>query len=171
MSALLAYTILSLHAILHNNNGIMRRKHRRVNSKRSRQWRRRALPFALVVRCQKKASSHPPWLDGTLFMFPHISKHLQWMGRRVRAQAFFRSRRYSKRSNGFEPFGGLLKSSLDDFLRVDCDYLQLSRLLSKFKSIDHEKNIASCIARVVALRGTFENRPVGGGKLDPRSVI
>jgi len=28
MSALLAYTILSLHAILHNNNGITRRKHR-----------------------------------------------------------------------------------------------------------------------------------------------
>ena len=93
------------------------------------------------------------------------------MGRRVRARAFFKSRRNSKRSNGIEPFGGLLKSTLDDFLRVDRDYLQLSRLLSKFKSIDHEKNISSCIARVAALRGTFENRPVGGGKLDPRSVI
>ena len=81
------------------------------------------------------------------------------------------SRRNSKQSNGIEPFGGLLKSTLDDFLRVDCDYLQLSRLLSKFKSIDHEKNISSCIARVAALRGMFENRPVGGGKLDPRSVI
>jgi hypothetical protein len=54
---------------------------------------------------------------------------------------------------------------------VDRDYLQLPRLLSKFRSIDHEKNISSCIARVAALRGTFENRPVGGGKLDPRSVI
>jgi len=38
MSGLLAYTILSLHAILHNNNGITHRKHRRVNSKRARQW-------------------------------------------------------------------------------------------------------------------------------------
>jgi hypothetical protein len=66
------------------------------------------------------------------------------MGRRVRARAFFISRRNSKQSNGIEPFGGLLKSTLDDFLRVDCDYLQLTRLLSKFKSIDHEKNISSC---------------------------
>jgi len=104
-------------------------------------------------------------------MSPHISKHLQWMGRRVRARAFFKSRRNSKRSNGVEPFGGLLKSTLDDFLRVDRDYFQLSRLLSKFKSIDHEKNISSCIARVMALQGNFENHPVGGGKLDPRSII
>ena len=146
MSGLLAYTILSLHAILHSNNGITRRKHGRVNSKRARQWRRRALPFALVVRCRTRARSRPPRLDGTQFMSPHISKHVRWMGRRVRARAFFWSRRYSKRSNGIEPFGGLLKSTLDDFLRVDRDYLQLSRLLSKFKSIDHEKNISSCIA-------------------------
>jgi hypothetical protein len=40
-----------------------------------------------------------------------------------------------------------------------------------FKSIDHEKNISSCVARVAALWGTFENCPVGGGKLDPRSLI
>ena len=129
------------------------------------------MPFALVVRCRTRARSRPPRLDGTQFMSPHISKHVRWMGRRVRARAFFRSRRNSKRSNGIEPFGGLLKSTLDDFLRVDRDYLQLPRLLSKFKSIDHEKNISSCIARVAALRGTFENRPVGGGHLDPRSVI
>ncbi len=89
----------------------------------------------------------------------------------MRARAFYISRRDSKRSNGINPFGGLLKSTLDDFLKVDRDYLQLSRLLSKFKSIDHEKNISSCIARVAALRGTFENRNVGGGNLDPRSVI
>ena len=82
------------------------------------------------------------------------------------------SRRNSKRSHGHvEPFGGLLKSTLDDFLRVDHNYLQLPRLLSQFRSIDHEKNISSCIARVAALRGTFDNRSVVGGKLDPRSLI
>ncbi len=145
MSALLAYTIISLHTILHNNNGITCRKHCRVNSKHARQWRRRALPFALVVWCQTRARSHSHQLDGTLFMSPHISKHLRWMGRCVRARAFFWSQRNSKQSNGIEPFGGLLKSTLDDFLRVDRDYLQLSRLLSKFKSIDHQKNISSCI--------------------------
>jgi hypothetical protein len=81
------------------------------------------------------------------------------------------TRHNSKHSNGIEPFGGLFKSTLDDFLRSDCDYLQLQRLLSKFKSIDHEKNISSYIAPVVALWGTFENCPVGGGKLNPLSLI
>ncbi len=75
------------------------------------------------------------------------------------------SRRNSKKSHGcVEPFGGLLKPTLNDFLRVDRDYLQLPRLLSKIRSTDHEKNISSCIARVAALRGMFDNRPVGGGK-------
>ncbi len=60
---------------------------------------------------------------------------------------------------------------MDDFLRSDCNYLQLPRLLSQFKSIDHEKNISSCIAQVAAFWGTFENCPVGGGKLDPCSLI
>jgi hypothetical protein len=79
------------------------------------------------------------------------------------------SRQKSKQSNGFEPIGGLLKSTLDDFLRSDCDYLQLPRLLSKFTSIDHEKNISSSIARVKSFRGRFEN--VSGGKLNPCSLI
>ncbi len=60
---------------------------------------------------------------------------------------------------------------MDDFLKSDCDYLKLPRLLSQFKSIDHEKNISSCMTQVVALWGAFENRPVGGSNLDPRSLI
>jgi hypothetical protein len=81
------------------------------------------------------------------------------------------SRQNSKQINGVEAFGGLHKSTLDDFLRSGCNYLQLPRLLSKFTSIDHEKNISSCIAQVAALWVTFENHPVGGGKLNPCSLI
>jgi hypothetical protein len=81
------------------------------------------------------------------------------------------SGRNSRQSSSVEPFGGLYKSTLDNFLKSDRDYLQLPRLLSQFKSIDHEKNISSCMAQVAALRGTFENCPVGGGNLDPRSLI
>jgi len=73
------------------------------------------------------------------------------------------SQHNSKQSNGVKLFGGLLKSTLDDFFRSDRNYFQLPRLLSKFKSIDHEKNISSCIAGVAALWGMFENCPVSGG--------
>ncbi len=126
---LLALAILSLHATL-SQNGITRRGLRQVTSNFAWQLRRRALPFSLVVRCQTRARSCPPWMDGILFMSPHISRHLRWMSRRLRAQSLFMSRRNSKWSNGVEPFGGLLKSTLDDFLRSDHDYLQLPRLLS-----------------------------------------
>jgi hypothetical protein len=128
-------------------------------------------PFSLVVRCQTRARSCPPRMDGTLFMSPHISKHLHWMSRHLRTWSFFMSRHNSKQSNIVKPFGGMLKSPLDYFLRSDCNYLQLPRLLSKFTFIDHEKNISSCIAQVLALWGTFKNHPVGGGKLNPRSLI
>jgi hypothetical protein len=110
-------------------------------------------------------------MDGTLFMSLHISKHLRWMSRRSHTWLFFVSQQNSKQSNGVEPFGGLLKSTLDDFVRSDCNYLQLPRLLSKFTSIDHEKNISYCIAQEGALCRTFENYPVGGGKLNLCSLI
>ena len=81
------------------------------------------------------------------------------------------SQHNSRGSSGVEPFGGLYKSTLDDFLKSDWDYLQLPRLLSQFNPIDHEKNISSCTAKVAAIRGTSENCPVGGGNLDPSSLI
>ena len=81
------------------------------------------------------------------------------------------SRRNSSRSSGVEPFGGLSSSTLDGFLRSDVQFLQLPRLLSQFRSIDHEKNISSCIAQVAALWGTFENCFVGGATKDPCTLI
>ncbi len=131
MLGLLALAILSLHTTL-SQNGITHCPHCRVNSKRARQWRHHALPFSLVVQCQTCTRSCPPWMDGTLFMSPHISRHLHWMSRRLHTQSFFMPRRNSKQSNGVELLSELLKSTLDDFLRSDCNYLQLQRLLSKF---------------------------------------
>jgi hypothetical protein len=81
------------------------------------------------------------------------------------------SRRNSKQSNIVEPFGGLPKSTLDDLLRSDCNYIQLPRLLSQFQSNDHEKHISSCIARVLAHWGAFENCTACGGNLDPCSHV
>ncbi len=81
------------------------------------------------------------------------------------------SRHNSSQSSGVELFGWLLSSTLDGFLQSDVQFLQLPRLLSQFRSIDHEKNISSCIAQVAALRGTFENHSVGGVTKDPRTLI
>ena len=107
----------------------------------------------------------------TIPFSPHVMKNLRWMGRWLQAPVFFRYRHNSRQSSGVEPFGGLYKSTLDGFLKPDRNYLQLPRLLSQFKYIDHEKNISFCTARVAALWRAFENCPVGGGNFDPRSLI
>jgi hypothetical protein len=151
--------------------GITRRRYRRANQKRARHWWRRALPFALIVWCRTCARSCPPRLDGSMFLSPHITKHLRWMKGRLRARSFFISRRNSQWSSGVEPFGGISSSILDGFLRSDVHFLQLPRLLSQFWSVDHEKNISLCISRVAALWGIFENRSMSGGGLDPCTLI
>ncbi len=89
----------------------------------------------------------------------------------LRARTFFLSRHNSSRGSCVEPFGGVSSSTLDNFLRSDVQFLQLPRLLSQFRSVDHEKNISSCIARVAALWGTFENCSVGGATKDPHTLI
>ncbi len=81
------------------------------------------------------------------------------------------SRRNSRQGSSVEPFGGLSSSNLDGFLRSDVEFLQLPRLLSQFQSINHEKNISSCIAQIAALWGTFEKCSVGGATKDPRTFI
>ncbi len=93
------------------------------------------------------------------------------MNNQLRARSFFISRHDSKQSSKVEPFCRLSMSTLDNFLQSDQNFVQLPRLLSQFQSIDHEKNISSCNAQVVALWGTFENCPVSGGTLDPRHLI
>jgi hypothetical protein len=133
MSSLLARFILS---IIHLSStrlrvGIQRRIHRRANHERSRRWKRRRLPLSLVVRCRTRPRCRPPRLDGTLFLSPHIAKHLRWMNRRLRARSFFRARSHPVKE-GCAPFGGLCRSTLISFLGHDRDYLQLPRLLSQF---------------------------------------
>jgi hypothetical protein len=123
--------------ILHINSkftreGITRRPYRRANHKRAHRWRRHALPFALVVRCRKRARCRPTRLDGSQFLSPSISKHLRWMKGCLRARVFFNSRRNSGQSSGVEPFGGVSSSILDRFLQSDVHFLQLPRLLSQF---------------------------------------
>jgi hypothetical protein len=145
VSSLLACFILHINSNL-SRTGITCRHYRQANHERACCWWHRALPFALVVWCRRRFCCHPQWLDGSLFLSPNISKHLHWMKGRLRAWTFFMSWRNSSQSRGVEVFGGLSSSTLDVFLRSDVQFLQLPRLLSQFRSIDHEKNIFSCIA-------------------------
>ncbi len=136
MSSLLACFILHINSNL-SRTGITCHRYCQANHKRARHWWRRALPFALVVRCRRGSCCRPQWLDGSVFLSPIISKHLRWMKGCLRSWTFFMSRHNSSRSSGVEPFGGLPSSTLDGFLRSDVQFLQLPRLLSQFRSINH----------------------------------
>ncbi len=151
--------------------GITRHRYHGANQKHARHWWCLASPFALVIQCRTHAQSCPPWLDGSLFLSPCVTKHLSWMKGHLHARSFFISWRNSQWSSGVEPFGGVSSSILDGLLRSDVHFLQLPWLLTQFWLVDHEKNISSCILQVVALQGTFENFSMSGGSLDPCTLI
>ena len=72
----------------------------------------------------------------------------------------------------------LRTSTLDGFCDGNKDFLKLSRLLSRFHSVDHSKNAQECLDHVHATHGTFggtygyENSgPQIDVPLDPRQLM
>ncbi len=75
------------------------------------------------------------------------------------------------------PYIDLLTSTLDGFCDRSKDFLKLSRLLSKFHSVD-QKNAHECLNCVHAMRatygGTYGNKNSGphlNAPLDPKSLM
>ncbi len=76
------------------------------------------------------------------------------------------------------PMDDLRTSTLDGFFDGSKDFLKLSRLLSRFHSVNHSKNAQECLDRIHAPRGTFggtyrnENSgPQINVPLDPRQLM
>jgi hypothetical protein len=65
---------------------------------------------------------------------------------------------------------------LDGFCDGHKDFLQLYRLMSTFSTVDHVKNVQSCVNRVNTLHGTYggtyENQSsFSTGLQNPKSLI
>jgi len=77
----------------------------------------------------------------------------------MRAHKFFSSACLSKFGQGLcsvrQPYVGLSKPTLDGFCDGHKDFLQLYRLMSTVSTVDHVKNVQSCVNRVNTLRGTY----------------
>ena len=112
------------------------RRHRRAK-KKIRRWRRRALPYGLVMKCLRRPSHRPPRLVGP-------EKPVRW--------------RWKKRKDRFDKENITLKrSTLETFCAWEHDFLALPRLIKSLSDREfHEKNIASCLARVASLRGMYD---------------
>jgi hypothetical protein len=95
---------------------------------------------------------------------------------------FFRSACLLRFGRGVQrprrPIVDLRKSTLDGFCDGNKDFLKLSRLLSRFHSVNHSKNAQECLDCVHATRGTFSGKygyensgPHIDVPLDPRQLM
>jgi hypothetical protein len=111
-----------------------------------------------------------------------MRKHSRWKSGKLHAYIFFRSARLLRFGCGVQgpcrPIVDLHTSTLDGFCDGSKDFLKLSRLLSKFHSVDHSKNVHECLACVHVLRGTYGgtygNKNSGTHidvQLDPKSLM
>ena len=128
-----------------------RRRHRRQAKKKVRRWRRRALPYGLVMKCLRRPNHRPPRLVGP-------EKPVRW--------------RWKKRKDRFEKDDITIKqSTLETFCSWEHDFLALPRLIKSLSDKEfHENNIASCLARVASLRGVYDFSHAGSTP-DPRTTV
>jgi hypothetical protein len=137
--------------------------------------------LSLVSWCCRPPHNCPPKLDGSLFISSFTRKHLRWKSGKLCAYIFFRSARLLRLGRGVQgphqPTVDLCTSTLDGFCDGSKDFLKLSRLLSKFHSVDHSMNVHECLAHVHAMHGTFggtyRNKNSGPHidvPLDPKSL-
>jgi hypothetical protein len=138
------------------------------------------LPFGMVLRCRRRLRQRPPRLDGSFFLSSCSRKHTRWKKGRSRAQDFFSSARLTKFGNGLRsvrrPYVDLSKPTLDGFCEGK-DFLQVFRLLSTFRTLDHNKNVQSCLARINAMHGSYGGTyqksqcPHMDDPLDPKTTM
>ena len=118
-----------------------------------RKWRRRALPYGLVMKCLHRPRNKPQRL-----VCPE--KPVRW--------------RWKKRKFGLAEVQsriGLERSTLNKFCSYEHDFLALPRLLKSLSNTElHEKNISSCLSRVAVLRGVFDFNH-SGSPIDPKTMV
>ena len=121
----------------------------RPNPRRATRWRQRSVPYGLISRCQCRPHCRPPRLDGTFFLSSCSRKHTRWKRGRLRDHKFFPSARLSKFGQGLRsihrPYVGLSAPILDGFCDGHKDFLQVYRLNPTFSTVDHVKNVQSCV--------------------------
>ena len=128
-------------------------RHRRRAKLKVRRFRRRALPYELVMKCLRRPKNMPPRLDE-----PEKPARWRWKQRKVGFAAVKSSI-------------GIKNLTLNKFCYGNHDFLALPRLVNSFGDRDsHVKNIKSCLSRAAALRGMFDVHHAGCTK-DPKTMV
>ena len=131
----------------------IKHRHRRRAKLKVRGWRRRALPYGLVMKCLRRPNNMPPRL-----VLPE--KPVRW--------------RWKQRKVGFAAVTsriGIESSTLNKFCSGIHDFLALPRLVTSFSNSKfHENNIKSCLSRAAILRGMFDVHHAGCTR-DPKTMV
>ncbi len=142
---------------------------------KDRVWRRRrrALPVALVVRCQRRLS-----ISGSpLHFFWNLNSLRRLFKNKAPCLVLIISQsvlwKWKKMKVGLSSIMSELKlSTLQGFCAVDHDFLHLPQLLKTFCNDDyHMRQIKLALDRFALLHGTFEMHQSASDHLDPKTLI
>ena len=149
--------------------------------KKVRKWRRRALPYGLVMKCLRRYASFVLVTIACAFSckLERECRYRSLRRPRNKPQRLVRPKkpvrwRWKKRKFGLAEVQsriGLERSTLNKFCSYDHDFLALPRLLKSLSDKElHEKNISSCLSRVAVLRGVFDFNH-SGSPIDPKTMV
>ncbi len=128
-------------------------RHRRRARLKARRFRRRALPYGLVMKCLLCPKNMPP-----RSVEPEKPPRWRWKQRKVGFAAVISSIE-------------IKSSTINKFCYDNHDFLALSRLVNSFSDREfHAKNNKSCLSRAAVLCGMYDVHHAGCTK-DPKTMV
>ena len=134
-------------------------------------FRRRFLHYSLVKLCLRRSGQIPCRLNGSFFPSPCFIKHHRWRRRKTKARArhkWCRTRTpesvfFTKSVNDNISHPHLIQDVPGATLEYFCDgsqyFMSFTRLMSKFKNMDHAQNVQQLCQRLAVLNDClFKNR-------------
>ena len=128
-------------------------RHRRQAKLKAQRFRRRALPYGLVMKCLRRPKNMPPRL-----VEPEKPPRWRWKQRKVGFAAVISSI-------------GIKSLTINKFCYGNHDFLALPWLVNSFSDREfHAKNIKSCLSCAAVLRGMYDVHHAGCTK-DPKTMV
>ena len=131
-----------------------RRRRSRPWFRRARKFRRRRLPYHLVLRCRRRSSNRPPCLSGSRRPTPTSRRHSRWRRRRLARKLRLWHRRVMDHEfflSGATPKFNLHLPFSEATLNKFCeqtDFLGTMKLFRAFEEDDHSKTAQETINRM-----------------------
>ena len=139
----------------------------RPHWKKARRWKRRRLPYGLVVCCLHRPFDRPCRLDGSYFQSPASNRHRRWRRRNLRARTRYRRTSKARKLCQFLTpttdghFHLPIEVTMDQItsfcMSNQHDFLQLPKLLKSFTHNTHHNAVEETVQRFHLFKSSLES--------------